>query len=153
VTNSSCCSPPRIEETYALTRVYWRRPESASWDEWEGPTECSLPSMEIAQHLFAWDRFRRALMSFMQRFEVIVTPAMGLPAQPHGAPEGRIAYTLAYSLTGYPAVVLRVGTADGGLPMGVQIVARSWRNDVALAVAAWLEQRFGGWQMPVTSLQ
>jgi len=46
-----------------------------------------------------------------------------------------------------------VGTADGGLPIGVQIVARPWRDDVALAVAAWLEQRFGGWQMPATSLQ
>lgn len=142
--------PPRIEETYALTRAYWRRPESASWDEWEGPTESPLSGMEIAQHLFAWDRFRRALLGFMQRFDVIVTPAMELPAQPHGAPEGGIAYTLAYSLTGYPAVVLRVGTADGGLPIGVQIVACPWRDDVALAVAAWLEQRFGGWQMPVT---
>lgn len=145
--------PPRIEETYALTRSYWRRPESASWDEWEeweGPTQSPLPGMEMAQHLFLWDRFRRALLGFMQRFDVIVTPAMELPAQPHGAREGGIAYTLAYSLTGYPAVVLRVGTADGELPIGVQIVARPWRDDVALAVAAWLEQRFGGWQMPMT---
>ena len=70
--------------------------------------------MELAQHLFAWDRFRRALLGFMQRFDVIVTPAMELPAQLHGEPEGGIAYTLAYSLTGYPAVVLRVGTRMEG---------------------------------------
>ena len=114
-----------------------------------GSPESSLSGMELAQHLFAWDRFRRALLGFMQRFDVIVTPAMELPAQLHGEPEGGIAYTLAYSLTGYPAVVLRVGMADGGLPIGVQIVARPWRDDVALAVAAWLEQRFGGWQLPV----
>lgn len=141
--------PPRIDETYALTRTYWQRPESASWEEWDGPGECPLTGMELAQHLFAWDRFRRALLGFMGHFDVIVTPAAELPAQPHGAPEGGIAYTLAYSLTGYPAVVVRVGTTDEGLPVGVQVVARPWRDDVALAVAAWLEQRFGGWREPV----
>ena len=145
--------PPRIEETYALTRTYWRRPESASWEEWDGPGECPLSGMEIVQHMFAWDRFRRALLGFMQRFDVIVTPAMELPAQPHGAPDGGIAYTLAYSLTGYPAVVVRVGTSAEGLPVGVQVVARPWSDDVSLAVAGWLEHRFGGWIEPVTSVQ
>jgi amidase len=77
-----------------------------------------------------------------------VTPAAELPAQPHGAGEGGIAYTLAYSLTGYPAAVVRTGTTAEGLPVGVQVVGRPWRDDVVLAVAASLEARFGGWRPP-----
>lgn len=142
------CLPPRVEDTYAITRDYWRRPESESWEEWRPDGEFTLSSEEIERHLFTWDRFRRGLITFMERFDVIVTPATTAPAQPHGQKEGSIAYTLTYSLTGYPAVVVRTGTSADELPVGVQIVARPWRDDVALAVAAHLEKCFGGWQPP-----
>jgi amidase len=140
--------PPRVGESYAITRDYWRRSESTSLEEWLPDGDFVLSSEQIERHLFAWDRFRRGLIGFMQRFDVIITPAMECPAQPHGQSEGGIAYTLTYSLTGYPAVVLRTGTTPAGLPVGVQVVARPWRDDVALAVAAYLEKRFGGWQPP-----
>lgn len=141
--------PPRVGESYAITLNYWRRPESESWEEWVPDGEFKLNSEEIERHLFEWDRFRRSLIGFMQDFDVIITPAMERPAQPHGQSEGGIAYTLTYSLVGYPAVVVRTGTTDDGLPVGVQVVARPWREDIALAVAAFLEQRFGGWQPPL----
>jgi amidase len=32
------------------------------------------------------------------------------------------------------------------MPIGVQIVARPWRDDVALTVGQVLEQELGGWQ-------
>jgi len=140
--------PPHIDETYAITRDYWRRPESESWAEWQPDGAFVLSSEAIERHLFQWDRFRRGLIGFMQEFDVIVTPVMERPAQPHGQPEGGIAYTLTYSLTGYPAVVIRTGTTADGLPVGVQVVARPWRDDIALAVAAYLETHFGGWQPP-----
>lgn len=140
--------PPRVGETYAITRDYWRRPESESWEEWQPDGAVILSSEAVERHLFTWDRFRRGLIEFMQHFDVILTPAMERPAQPHGAGEGGIAYTLTYSLTGYPAVVVRTGTTADGLPVGVQVVARPWRDDIALAVAAYLEERFGGWQPP-----
>lgn len=140
--------PPRVGETYAITRDYWRRPESESWEEWQPDGPANLSSEEVERHLFAWDRFRRGLIGFMQHYDVILTPAIERPAQPHGEREGGIAYTLTYSLTGYPAVVVRTGTTADGLPVGVQVVARPWRDDIALAVAAYLEERFGGWQPP-----
>jgi len=140
--------PPHIGESYAITRDYWRRPESESWEEWMPDGDFVLSSEAIERHLFTWDRFRRGLIAFMHDFDVIITPAIERPAQPHGQSEGGIAYTLAYSLTGYPAVVVRTGTTADGLPVGVQVVARPWRDDVALAVAAYLEQNFGGWQAP-----
>lgn len=141
--------PPHIDETYAITRDYWRRPESESWEEWQPDGKFVLGSEEIERHLFVWDRFRRGLISFMQDIDAIITPAMERPAQPHGQSEGGIAYTLTYSLTGYPAVVVRAGTSADGLPVAVQVVARPWRDDVALAVAAYVERCFGGWQPPL----
>lgn len=140
--------PPRIEEAYFITRQYWKRPESASAEEWMPQGDFSLSSEEVAQNLFLWDRFRRALISFMGDYDVILTPAAELPAMPHGEDAGRIPYTLPYSLTGYPCAVVRGGTSPEGLPIGVQVVARPWRDDVALAVARELERALGGWQPP-----
>ena len=51
-------------------------------------------------------------------------------------------------MTGWPAAVVRGGTSPEGLPIGVQVVARPWREDVALALAARLEAALGGWQRP-----
>lgn len=57
-------------------------------------------------------------------------------------------YCLPYSLVGYPSVVVRAGESPEGLPVGVQIVARPWRGDVALSVAELIETQFGGWRPP-----
>lgn len=140
--------PPRIEEASHITRQYWQRPESASADEWVTTEEVRLSSLEVEQHLFNWDRFRRALIGFIAHYDVILTPAAERPATAHGTEAGWIPYTLPYSLTGWPCVVVRAGTAPEGLPIGVQIVARPWRDDVALAVAHVIERSLGGWQPP-----
>jgi fatty acid amide hydrolase len=39
---------------------------------------------------------------------------------------------------------LRVETGSAGLPMGVQVAARHWREDVVLAVMSALEKYFEG---------
>ena len=140
--------PPRVEEAAQITRQYWQRPESGSPDEWVADGEARLSSLEVEQHLFTWDRFRRALIGFMTHYDVILTPAAERPATPHGTDAGWIPYTLPYSLTGWPCVVVRAGTSPEGLPIGVQIVARPWRDDVALAAAHALERALGGWQPP-----
>lgn len=140
--------PPRIEEAAVITREYWQRPESASAEEWMPDGEFRLSSEQIEEHLFRWDRFRRALIGFMARYDVILTPVAERPATPHGTDPGWIPYTLPYSLTGWPCAVVRAGTAPDGMPIGVQVVARSWRDDVALAVAAAIERTLGGWQPP-----
>lgn len=57
-------------------------------------------------------------------------------------------YTMAHNLTGWPGAVVRCGTSPEGLPIGVQIVARPWREDVALAVSEYLETVMGGWKRP-----
>ncbi len=63
-------------------------------------------------------------------------------ALPHGQSWEQIAgfgYSVAYNLSGWPAAGVRAGTKVNGLPIGVQIVAPPWREDVALALAAAVE--------------
>jgi amidase len=140
--------PPRIEEAAFITRHYWQRPESTAPDEWvpDGPVQ--LSSEVVEQHLFHWDRFRRALIRFMADYDLILTPVAERPATPHDTAAGWIPYTLPYSLTGWPAAVVRAGTDPHGLPIGVQLVAQPWRDDVALAAAQAIERALGGWSAP-----
>ena len=71
----------------------------------------------------------------MHDVDVIVCPAMPQPAILHGGsndPAFGDTYSDVHNLTGFPAVVVRGGTSPEGLPIGVQLVARPWREDVGL---------------------
>jgi len=59
-------------------------------------------------------------------------------------------YSDVHNLTGWPSVVVRGGWSsdEPRLPIGVQLVARPWREDVALAAARVVEAASGGWQAP-----
>lgn len=97
----------------------------------------------------AWDEFQSSLLSFMKEYDVLLCPVCHSPAVLHGnTGDIEFSYTLPYSLTGWPCVVVRAGTSHQGLPIGVQVVARPWREDVALAVAQHIETTLGGWQCP-----
>jgi amidase len=106
---------------------------------------------EYTELLEEVDRYRSEMVAFMEGYDAIVCPTCAYPAQPHGATiddEMRrgLSYTSAYNLTGWPGVVVRGGTSPEGLPIGVQVVARPWREDVALSLARRLETDLGGWQ-------
>jgi amidase len=108
----------------------------------------ALPAALFSALLEIWDAFRSAMLGFLDRYDVILCPVTAGPAPKHG--EGSalaFSYTQFFSLTGWPCVVTRCGW-DGLLPIGVQIVARPWREDIALRVAAQLEAAIGGWRMP-----
>jgi amidase len=95
------------------------------------------------------DRCRSTMLTFLQSYDLILCPVCAFPAPPHGTTTlSVVSYTEVYNLTGWPGVVVRGGTSAEGLPIGVQIVARPWREDVALAVAHYLEAALGGWQRP-----
>ena len=110
-----------------------------------------IPTEEFTKALEDLDQYRSDMLQFMREYDVIVSPTTAQPAQPHGEyskEEGYAIYTHPYNLTGWPATVVRCGTSSEGLPIGVQVVARPWREDVSLAVAAFLESTLGGWQKP-----
>ncbi len=114
-----------------------------------GPFKKSI--IEFGDLLDKWDDFRRKMFSFLEGHDVIICPACACPALPHGSTHNKLAafsYTRAFNLTGWPAVVVRGGTSPEGLPIGVQVVARPWREDVVLGVAKRIEAALGGWQRP-----
>ena len=104
---------------------------------------------EFAQELSRWNIYRSEMLAFMEPYDVLLCPVSATPATRHDDPDGPdFTYTFAHNLTGWPGAVVRCGTSAEGLPIGVQIVARPWREDVALAVAQYLETNLGGWQSP-----
>jgi len=109
------------------------------------------PASEYADRLAQWDRFRLDAMTFLDSFDVALSPVAGRPALPHGTTFQHISefgYVFTHNLTGWPAAVVRGGTSPEGLPIGVQIAAGPWREDRALAVAAHLEAALGPFAPP-----
>ena len=100
---------------------------------------------------------RARMLGFMQDYDAIICPVSPWTARPHGFDPGEDRYnawshSMAYNVTGWPGVTVRAGTGADGLPIGVQIVARPWREDVALALARQVESALGGFQPPAETL-
>jgi aspartyl-tRNA(Asn)/glutamyl-tRNA(Gln) amidotransferase subunit A len=78
-----------------------------------------------------------------QTVDLIVTPTTPvLPTAiaettPDDAP--RIRHVAPINLTGFPAISVPCGFSKNGLPIGLQLVARSWDEELLLAVAAAFE--------------
>ena len=142
--------PPRIDEAWEITMMYWQRVDSAALTEWQPPREHTLTVDQIERSLFAWGRLRREFLAWLQSYDAVVCPAAPGPAMllsdTHD-PKPFI-FTLPFSLTGWPVVVMRAGASSGGMPIGVQVAAQPWRDDVALAAARQIEVSLGGWQVP-----
>jgi amidase len=124
--------PPGLLEAREVTQGYWGR-----------------INMTHERLISRWDEFRTTLLRFMSGFDLIVTPVAAEPAPLYRAKipgDVQYSYTVPYSLGGNPAVVVRAGTSHNGLPIGVQVVARNWRDYTALAAASWIEKQLGGWR-------
>lgn len=109
---------------------------------------------EFLSLLGQWDQYRSKLINFMKDYDVIICPVTATPAilnsesftdAPFFSSEN---YLAAYSLMGWPCVVVRAGTSEDGLPIGVQIIAKDWHDSIALGVASYIEQVTGGWKTP-----
>ncbi len=101
------------------------------------------------------NHFRSKMLQFISRFDAVICPVETYPAVPHGVTEepdkhDGWGHLYAYNLTGWPAAVVRGGTTPQGLPIGVQVVGRPWREDVVLALLQTIETTFGGYQPPKT---
>jgi amidase len=93
------------------------------------------------------------MRTFLRDFDAILSPAAAFPAIPHGTSIRDevfpgFSYTMTYNLTGWPAAVVRCGTSKDGLPIGVQVAAAPWREDIVLQILQHLETEFGGWSPP-----
>jgi aspartyl-tRNA(Asn)/glutamyl-tRNA(Gln) amidotransferase subunit A len=92
------------------------------------------------------------LRRFFERYDLLLTPTLGLPAFPLGlvgprAVAGRevthLGWTLCYpfNYSGQPAVSVPAGWTASGLPVGLQIIGRRLEDALVLRAAAMLEAR------------
>jgi amidase len=110
-----------------------------------------LPGPELTALVERADSIRSRMLRWMGDVDAIVCPAMPQPAILHGGsndPAFGDTYSDIHNLTGFPAVVVRGGTSPEDLPIGVQLVAGPWREDIALAAARVVEAASGGWHPP-----
>ena len=123
---------PSLTEAWQVTQGYW-----------------GLRRMSHERMYRRWDAFRSTVLRFMDRFDLIVSPVA-----PDIAPLYRVkpvgdhmfSYTVPFSLSGNPCVVVRAGTSPENMPIGVQVVARNWNDLVALRAARAIERALGGWR-------
>ncbi len=94
--------------------------------------------------------FRDAVRRVFERFDVLLAPATPCPAPGIGQATMRLdgepvsvrrnlgAYTQPISFIGLPVVTVPIGR-PGFMPVGVQVIAPAWREDLAFAAARRLE--------------
>jgi len=124
--------PPWLGEAYQLNLGFW------------GVKHMNRERMDRR-----WDAYRSAVLGFMARFDLVLSPVAPDIAPLYKAklvPDHQFSYTIPYSLSGNPCVVIRAGTSAENLPIGVQIVAQSWHDDLAIRAARAIERKLGGWR-------
>jgi amidase len=124
--------PPSLGEAYQVTLAFWGRKH-----------------MSYERMYARWDAFRTSVLKFMSRFDLVLSPvapdiAPLLKIKP--VADHQLSYTVPYSLTGNPCVVVRAGTSPENMPIGIQVVAGNWRDATALKGARAIERALGGWR-------
>lgn len=112
-----------------------------------------ISASEFAAAAEAADEAKSRLLTWFSKYDVLICPVSESAATPIDwdpaiVTSGRMLTDVGvFNSTGWPVAVVRCGSsADERLPIGVQIVAAPWREDIALAVARHLEGRSGGWR-------
>jgi amidase len=121
------------------------------WTLATSPTPTADP--EAVARALAWNAaWQRRVLGWFARYDVLVTPTVCEPAPPLADldPERHeplellekmlphMAFTEPWNATGQPAISLPLAFDASGLPVGVQLVARTGREDLLLGLAAAL---------------
>jgi amidase len=108
------------------------------------------------------DRLMTQMDRFMDEWDAWICPVSMTPAFPHCDFGEPIAvdgvkypyllacggYTMPLNLTGNPVVVIPSGQSKEGLPIGVQIVGKRWKDLELLAIATAISQASGNFSHP-----
>jgi len=111
-----------------------------------------LTAERLLLTLLERDELRLRLLQRMETLPILLAPVCTNPAFRHedvGWGPGHTAdylrtmtYCQHYNLLGNPAAVVPVGLSAEGLPIGVQVIGRPYREDEVLAVASHLQEIF-----------
>lgn len=113
---------------------------------------CEFSISELRQRFIELEKFRLNMNMFMKDFDLIISPVSTTPARYHGETFANIrdfGYITAHNLTGWPATVLPCSYSDEGLPIGIQLVSRSWQDSITLSVASFLQEVIGVFPLPI----
>lgn len=108
------------------------------------------------------DRLIAHMERELEQCDVLLCPVAMIPAFTHRAKgeavevDGRKvpylmasgAYTIPFSFTGHPVVVIPIGQTKDGLPIGMQVVGKRWRDMELLAIAQEINKVVGDFQHP-----
>jgi len=86
---------------------------------------------------------RARLMSLLGEHDIalLALPTTPTTAPPLGQWTARASWlTAPFNLLGWPALSVPAGLGDDGLPIGLQLVARPWREDLVIAAGALVER-------------
>src|SRR5262249_49897017 len=114
-----------------------------------------LSMVDYVKAISARQALTDSLRRFFERYDLLLTPTLGLPAFPLGmvGPAGvapaevagrkvtHLGWTLCYpfNYSGQPAVSVPAGWTGGGLPVGLQIIGRRLEDALVLRAAAGFE--------------
>jgi amidase len=115
------------------------------------------------QALTERDRFIAQLDKELEQYDVLLCPVAMTPAFTHRARGKAVeidgkkvpylmasgVYTIPFSFTGHPVVVIPISYTQNGLPIGMQIVGKRWRDMELLAIAQELDKVVGDFQNPM----
>ena len=96
-------------------------------------------------------RIWRVFDQFLSRYDLLLTPVLAVPAFPIGEaptaidgrevrPFGWTPFTMICNLTGQPAASVPAGWTAGGLPVGLHVIARAFRERLILEAALAFQQ-------------
>ncbi len=104
------------------------------------------------------DSLRAEILRQMEDVRVLLSPVSAGPAFRHGEGNWRsgekenyrdtMRYSQWLNLAGFPGAVVPMGISPEGLPIGVQVIARPYEDEFAVAVAETIERGRGPWQPP-----
>ena len=129
---------------------------SPIFSEFLGIAEAAGP-LSAVELLNAWaelDLLRAKGLAEMREYPVLLCPVASIPAFRPGERawtiDGRsteylgvMRFTQWFNALACPAAVIPVGASPEGLPIGVQIVARPFADEIALGVASVVDAAFG----------
>jgi amidase len=111
----------------------------------------AMTGLQLQAAVEGMHAYGRRLEARWSDFDVLLTPTLPVSTPrigevgPH-APFEQMAgglgamtvFTIPFDASGQPAISLPLGTTSDGMPIGVQLVARSWREDVLVDLAGAL---------------
>ena len=113
----------------------------------------SSPPMPAAAAFVERHRLQREWSAFFLKHSVLVGPTWCDAQFAHGADLDaasgadttlrRLRFILPGNVLGIPATAVAAGLSDAGLPLGVQIYADLWRDDLTLTAAQIIEGALG----------